>query len=217
MPVVESARRGAKAGEVSLVALTEKEPPEEEFACSPPELIVNRGVVLVFRTNVLAPDTLNPFAGATVFVTFNPPTFRMLDIVPVPVAHRASVPIVQPLIAIDVADAIPRLGVINEGEVCSTTVLPVPVTALTVLLLICKVLPVPAVLKVLLVNVSVVLAPTTLSVAARKVHTEEPKAPVFGWIVTVPVLRFWKPIEPIAVPATPNTGVRVLEIVPELL
>jgi hypothetical protein len=72
-----------------------------------------------------------------------------------------------------VAVAAPNVGVVSEGLVDNTTVLPVPVTALTPVLLICNTLPVPAVLNVLLVNVSVVALPTNVSVAAGNVNVPD--------------------------------------------
>jgi len=72
-----------------------------------------------------------------------------------------------------VALAAPNVGVTNVGLVDNTTVLPVPVTALTPVLLICNTLPVPAVLNVLLVNVSVVAFPTNVSVAAGNVNVPD--------------------------------------------
>jgi len=72
-----------------------------------------------------------------------------------------------------VALAAPNVGVTNVGLVDNTTALPVPVTALTVLLLICNTLPVLAVLNVLLVNVSVVALPTNVSVAAGNVNVPD--------------------------------------------
>jgi len=85
-----------------------------------------------------------------------------------------------------VAVAAPNVGVVSEGLVDNTTVLPVPVTALTPVLLICNTLPVPAVLNVLLVNVSVVALPTNVSVVAGNVNV--PDAVAEAWTEVLPLV-----------------------------
>ena len=72
-----------------------------------------------------------------------------------------------------VAVATPRVGVTKVGLDDRTTE-PVPVTAVIPVPLIWNTLPVLAVLKVLLVNVSVVALPTSVSVATGNVNTLVP-------------------------------------------
>ena len=69
----------------------------------------------------------------------------------------------------------PIAGVVKDGEDANTTE-PVPVTAVIAVPLILKLLPVPAVSKVLFVSVSVVALPTNVSVAAGSVSVPDAAA-----------------------------------------
>ena len=68
----------------------------------------------------------------------------------------------------DVPVAAPMFGVMSVGVFARTTA-PVPATAVIAVPLIEKLLPVPAVLKVLFVKVSVVVLPTRVSVKSGRV------------------------------------------------
>src|SRR5882672_8859515 len=72
--------------------------------------------------------------------------------------------------------AAPIVGVVSVGDVASTTVDPLPVTALTPFELMRRTLPAPAVSSVLFVSVSVVARPTKVSDAAGNVSVPEATA-----------------------------------------
>ena len=105
-----------------------------------------------------------------------------------------------------VALSTPRLGVVSDGEVASTAD-PEPVTAVIAVPLILKLLPVPAVSKVLLVSVSVVARPTRVSVAAGSVRV--PEAATLGCTTVVPLVEPDSVRVPSVEPATPRVGVAV--------
>ena len=77
------------------------------------------------------------------------------------------------------AEGVPSAGVTRVGEVARTFA-PVPVTVEIATPLILKTLPVDAVSKVLVVRMSVVAFPMSVSVAAGSESVTEPKAPVTG-------------------------------------
>src|SRR6185437_9305028 len=112
----------------------------------------------------------------------------------------------------DVPAAAPMVGVTSVGEVARTFA-PEPVTVVIAVPLILKLLPVPAVSNVLLVSVSVVALPTSVSVAAGSVSTDDPSAPVAGETVMLPDVAFASATEPTLVPATPSVTLLVPSVV----
>ena len=94
------------------------------------------------------------------------------------------IPTTYPVQLVSVPDTgVPSVGVTNTGLVARATA-PVPELAVTATPLMLKLLPVPAVSKVLLVKVSVVALPTKVSVAAGSVRV--PEAATAGVSVVVP-------------------------------
>ena len=75
------------------------------------------------------------------------------------------------------AEGVPRSGVVKAGLTARATA-PVPVLAVAATPLMRKLFPVPAVSKVLFVNVAVVPAPISVVDPAGSVRTVEPSAPV---------------------------------------
>ena len=67
------------------------------------------------------------------------------------------------------AATVPRTGDVKVGDVARTTA-PVPITAVIPVVLILRTLPVPAVSKVLFVNVSVVALPTKVSAVVGNIN-----------------------------------------------
>lgn len=102
------------------------------------------------------------------------------------------------------AVGVPSAGVTSVGEVASTAE-PVPVTALTVVPFILKVLPDPAVSYVLFVSVSVVALPTNVSVAVGSVN--EPDAVAETMREVVPDVAPATASVPACDPATPIVNV----------
>lgn len=105
------------------------------------------------------------------------------------VARNVAMPVPKPLtpvligrpvalVSVPLA-GIPSAGVTNVGDVARATA-PVPVFAVTATPAIENAFPVPAVSKVLLVSVSVVALPISVSVAAGSDNVTVPKAPVTG-------------------------------------
>ena len=94
----------------------------------------------------------------------------------------------------DVPVAAPMFGVMSVGVFARTTA-PVPATAVIAVPLIEKLLPVPAVLKVLLVKVSVVALPTRVSVASGRVIVLSTVCAAFKYVVVA-----------VVAPATPKAS-----------
>ena len=125
------------------------------------------------------------------------------------VAKKVATPVPRPLTPVEIGnpvqldrvplDGVPKAGVTRVGDVANTTE-PEPVTAVIEVPLILKTLPVPAVSNVLLVRVSVVALPTSVSVAAGIVIV--PDAVALAATVVVPE------VEPASVnPPDPIAGV----------
>lgn len=120
-------------------------------------------------------------------------------------------PVAVPVIFVPTsAVGVPSAGVTNVGDVARTTG-PVPVFAVAATPLIEKLFPVPAVSKVLFVNVSVVALPTRVSVAAGKVSV--PLATAVGWMVVDPLVDPGSVIDA-PVPPVTYSGVTALAFVP---
>lgn len=101
------------------------------------------------------------------------------------------------------AEGVPRSGVVKAGLTARATA-PVPVLVVAATPLIRKLFPVPAVSKVLFVNVAVVPAPISVVDPAGSVRTVEPSAPVVGSRVMLPDVALLKSTLPTLVPEIPR-------------
>jgi hypothetical protein len=151
--------------------------------------------------------------GNVIVVASVPESVRLLvavNVLPSEMVRVAPVAgVVKVYLFKEVAVATSKVGVINEGDEARTAA-PVPVTAVIPVPLIWKTFPVPAVLNVLFVRISVVALPTMVSVVAGTDHV--PEATAAGVNVVVPLVLPERSKVPRVLPARPTVSCPALKV-----